>query len=212
MVAFKLVAFDLDGVLVDGLGSWIEVHKALGTYEYSKNHGNEFYSGKITFDEWARRDVELWKGVEIERIREILYRVKLMNGAKETINKLKETGCKTAIISGGLQILADRVKKELDIDYAFANKLICNNGRVCGINQIVDFNGKGNILKMIAERNGIDTKKCAAVGDYINDIPLFKTAGFSIAFNPKDNEILKFANVVIFEKDLTKILPFLHGD
>jgi len=210
MNRFKLIAFDLDGVLVDGPGSWFEVHKAVGTYKHSREHGSKFYAGEITFDEWAQKDAELWRGIKREKIKEVLYNVKLMTGAEETINRLKELGYKTAIISGGLQILVDRVRDELGIDYAFANKLIFNDEKVCGIDQVVDFTGKGDILKMVAEKNRIDTRECAAVGDYLNDIPLFKAAGFSIAFNPKDDELLKFADAVIREKDLTKILPYLE--
>lgn len=206
---FKLVVFDLDGVLVDGMGSWKEVHKALGTLEKSEIHGKLFFSGKITFDQWAEMDVELWKGVEINKIRQILNRTKLMPGAKETISTLKKFGFKTAIISGGLELLAERVAKELDIDYCIGNRLLENSGKVCGVEQVVDFEGKGRILERIAKRFDVKCEECVAVGDYINDIPLFKKAGLSIAFNPKDKELEKYADVVIREKDLRKILPYI---
>ncbi len=211
MINFKLIAFDLDGVLVDGPGSWFAVHLGVGTFEHSKKHGKKFYKGELSFDDWARKDAELWKDIDREKIKEILYRVELMKGAEETVSRLKESGCVTAIISGGLQILADRVKEELGMDYAYANRLVFNDKGVEGVDQIVDFKGKGSILKKIADDRGIDKKDCAAIGDYINDIPLFKAAGYSIAFNPKDEEVVKYADKVVYEKDLTKILPLL-GD
>ncbi|MBN2014808.1 MAG: phosphoserine phosphatase SerB [Candidatus Altiarchaeota archaeon] len=210
MRKIKLIAFDLDGVLVDGQGSWWEVHKALGTLESSREHAKEYYSGKITFDEWARKDVKLWDGVEIEKIRDALYDIKLMNGINDTLSQLKKN-YKLVIISGGLQILADRIKEQFKMDHAVANKLKVKDGRVCGVNQIVDFQGKGKILEEIAERYGLTAEDCAAVGDYSNDIPMFQAAGFSIAFNPKDTEIIKFADKIVYEKDLRRILPYLNG-
>jgi len=210
MEKIKLIAFDLDGVLTDGCGSWREVHKALGTYDAAEEHANEYYAGKITFDEWARKDTELWYGVDIERIREVLYKIDLMPGIESTIPRLRKN-YKLAIISGGLQILADRVKDRFDMDYAVANKLLTKNGKVCGIQQIVDFKGKGKILREIAEINDIDLNECAAIGDYFNDIPMFKVAGFRIAFDPKDKEVVKFADKIIYEKDLTRILPYFNS-
>jgi len=209
MSGFSLVAFDLDGVLVDGTGSWSDVHKALGTDKLSRNHGRDFYNGKITFDEWARKDTDLWKGVDFDRIREALYKTKLMNGAQETISTLREWGYRTAIISGGLQILADRVREDLGIDYAIANRLLFKDNKLCGIDQRVDFKGKGRILERIIKENRIERDETVAVGDYINDIPLFEAAGYSIAFNPKDDRLLAYADEVIMEKDLTMILPLL---
>ena len=133
-----------------------------------------------------------------------------MKGAEETLDRIKELGCTTAIISGGLQILADRIKDELGMDYAFANRLLFDDGKVSGIDQLVDFASKGGILRDIAAENDIDLKECVAVGDYINDIPLFKAAGFGIAFNPKDEEILKYVDAIVYEKDLRNILQYIE--
>lgn len=205
-----MIAFDLDGVLVDGHGSWWEVHQALGTIDKSREHSKEYYEGKITFDEWARKDAALWYGVDIERIKAALYDIKPMAGIEEALSALREDH-HLAIISGGLQTLADKIKEQFRMDYAIANKLEVRDGKVCGINQIVDFQGKGRILQDLAKDYGITTEECAAVGDYSNDIPMFQAAGFSIAFNPKDKEIIKFADETVYEKDLRKILPYFQG-
>jgi phosphoserine phosphatase len=206
--SIKLIAFDLDGVLVDGRGSWREVHEGLGTAELSEIHAKEFYSGRITFDEWARKDAELWRGVEIEKIKEILYKTKLMKGTSYTLKKLKERGYKIAIISGGLKILADYLREKFNLDYVKANELLVKGGKVCGMRHIIDMEGKGTALENIANEIGFQGKECAAIGDYFNDIPMFKFAGFSIAFNPKVPEIEEIADVVIYEKDLRRILEF----
>ncbi len=209
MGKIKLIAFDLDGVLVDGCGSWWEVHKVLGTLDKSKEHAMEYHLGKITFDEWARKDSKLWYGVDIGEIRDVLYNIELMPGVRDTLPELRKH-YKLAIISGGLQTLADRIKKEFRMDYAIANKLLVEDGKVCGIDQLVDFQGKGKILQDLAQNYGVGLDACAAVGDYKNDIPMFKVAGFSIAFNPKSDELMKFADEIIYEKNLRRILPYFN--
>jgi len=208
-MGIKLIAFDLDGVLIDGCGSWREVHRGLDTTEQAEEHANEYREGKINFDEWARKDASLWYGIEIERIREILYNVELMRGIERTIPMLSGR-YKMGIISGGLQIMADRIKDKFNMSYAIGNSLLVKDGRVSGIDQLVDFHGKGKILEMVARDNGVALDECAVVGDFINDIPMFKIAGFRIAFNPKSDEVIEMADKVIYEKDLTKILPFFE--
>jgi len=202
----KLIAFDLDGVLVDSKGSWMEVHNVVGTAKQSEIHGKEFYEGKITFDEWARKDVSLWKGIEINKIYEALYKIPPMNGI-EAIKKLRKK-YKLAIISGGLKILAERIKKEYKFKYCFANSLIVKEGKIYGFRHQVDFKGKGEILKEIAKKENLSLNECASVGDYINDISMFDVSGFSVAFNPKHADVVKHADAVIYNKDLNEILKF----
>ena len=204
----KLVAFDLDGVLIDGGGSWLQVHTGLGTLEASRINGEAYFSGMISFEEWAERDVSLWKGVEIDRLEAILYQSVLMPGIDETLSVLKKK-YRIAIISGGLKLLADHIMEMYGLDYSYGNELSVKNGKVAGIKQAVSFQGKGKILSEIAEQEGITTKECAAVGDYLNDIPMFGVAGLSIAFNPKDARVEKKADHVVTGKDLRGILKYL---
>jgi phosphoserine phosphatase len=51
--------------------------------------------------------------------------------------------------------------------------------------------------------------ECAVVGDSSYDIPMFKKVGLSIAFNSDEKNVQKSADIVIENKDLQEILPFL---
>lgn len=204
----KLVAFDLDGVLVDGGGSWVTVHQGLGTLAESQRNGIDYFSGKISFGEWAKKDVSLWKGVGIEKLKGILYTTRFMDGIEKTIPRLKKN-YKLAIISGGLKLLAQHVQELYDIDYCYGNELLVRRGKVAGIKHTVDFDAKGSILRRIAQDAGISTKECAAVGDYLNDIPMFREAGYSIAFDPKSPEVAQCASQVVYEKNLARLLDYL---
>jgi len=52
-------------------------------------------------------------------------------------------------------------------------------------------------------------KRIAAVGNSCFDIPMFKVTGLGIAFNSWDDCTKKAADIVINEKDLSKILPYI---
>ncbi|MDD5111256.1 MAG: HAD family phosphatase [Candidatus Altiarchaeota archaeon] len=204
-MSIKLIAFDLDGVLVDDPGSWAMVHKGLGTLEIARRHEQEFSKGLINYDQWAQRDALLWKGADIRKVERILSDVPLMKGIHETLPYLQKK-YKLAILSGGLKLLADRVMDLFGMDYVVANDLIVEDGLIKGIKQSMAFNDKGRILRDTAVRFNIKASECAAVGDYLNDIPMFETAGLSVAFNPKSDEVSKRANYVIHQKDLKRLL------
>jgi len=204
----KLIAFDLEGVLTDGAGCWREIHRALGTLKKAEIHHQLFRQGKISFDRWALSDAKLWKGTSIEKIKQVMDNIMTIRGMPHTISRLKQK-YKLAIISGGLDMLANRIKDRYGFDYAYANEIITEDGKFISVRTKVGFEDKGRILKEILDAEDIRPENCAAVGDYINDISMFKHAGFSIAFDPKDERILEYADEVIFEKNLSLLLKYL---
>ena len=208
----KMVVFDLDGVLVDIDSSWGRIHKAYGV----DNDVNfqKHLKAEIDFKEFMRSDIRLWNKPHVDAIKKILDTAPLMRGAIDTIKALKKKGYKTAIISSGISILAERVKDELGIDYSYANKLLVgHDGRLTGEGEEgVALLKKDVVLKKLVEIEQIDSKQCVAIGDSRFDLSLFMNAGLTIAFNPKDPLVRKAADLVIEEPDLRKILPWLTSE
>jgi len=204
----KLVVFDLDGVLVDTKSSWQTVHEAFGVD--NEENFQRYLRDEISFKEFMRSDIRLWKNTHINQIKSILDQVPLIKGAKETINALRKAGYKTAIISSGISLLADRIKNELGIDQSFANELLVNKkGQLTGEGkENVELLKKVRTLQRLVAIEGITTKQCAVVGDSIFDIPLFKKAGFSIAFNTNDHRVKEATDLAIEDKNLKEILQY----
>jgi len=202
----KLVVFDMDGVLADTYSSWKYVHDYFNTT--NEKSVDAYLKGEIDDMEFIRRDAALWKEdgktIKIGKLAEILSDIPLMNGAKECIEQLKQKKIKTAIVSAGLNILAERVGKELGIDYIYSNGIETDDeGFLTGKGIIgVKLNAKDETVKNLANRLNIDSKNIVAVGNSCFDVPMFEVAGFGVAFNPDDDCIRKYADVVIDEKNL----------
>lgn len=203
-----MIVFDMDGVLVDVGSSWMFVHQ-----EFGKDNSidlRRYIDGKINYQELLKRDISLWGEMHIDKLKEILEKIPLMKGAMYTISRLRRLRYKTAIISAGISILAERVKNELGINQVYANKIASSeDGRLLPkVENAVELLKKVDIFRKLAAEEGITTFDCAVVGDSVYDIPLFEEAGFSIAFNPKDRKVIHAADVAVEARDLTDILRF----
>ncbi|MGD8544953.1 MAG: HAD-IB family phosphatase [Candidatus Bathyarchaeota archaeon] len=208
---FKLIVFDMDGVLVDIESSWEFLHNAFKVD--GRDNFERYLNGEITYEEFMRLDIELWGKVHVNKIRKTLDQVPLMKGVEETISELKRLGYKTAIISSGLYLLAATLKKRFGINHVYANKLyVDENGILTGEGDpVVCLGEKAKVLKNLVQILGITTEQCAVIGDSIFDIPLFKAAGFSIAFNSENSEVKRNADITIKQRDLRKILPYFKS-
>jgi phosphoserine phosphatase len=96
-------------------------------------------------------------------------------------------GMKIGIVSGGFTVFTDRLKIELGLDHAFGNELEVEDGRLTGrlIGEPIDRARKGEILREVAEAEGISLDQTVAIGDGANDLDMLATAGLGIAFNAR---------------------------
>ncbi|MEW5936612.1 MAG: HAD-IB family phosphatase [Candidatus Thermoplasmatota archaeon] len=215
----RLVVFDLDGTLVECVSSWVYVHEHFGV----SNEGSlrEYQQGLIDDEEFMRRDIALWKrckpGIGLEEIERILAGVQITEGAHALFHALRAAKVQTAIISGGLMPLARRVAGALGIDHVMANDLaVHSNGTLVGHGVLqVELHRKGLPMRRLMSRLKMTGEECAAVGNSYIDVPMLGMAGLGIAFCPLDDEVRRAADIVVEERDLSLLAPFLidrnHG-
>ena len=209
----RLVAFDMDGTLVDVGSSWAAVHAHFG--EQNPEGLRRFLANEIDDEEFIRSDIAIWRrhipDLAIDDLEAILEKVPLMPGAAALFRGLRERGIRTAIVSGGIDLLARRLARELGIDVALANGFrLRSDGQLTGEGIVrVPIHGKEGVLSQLQRQLGVDVEETAAVGNSEIDVGLFRRSRLGVAFQPEDDEVRRYADRVIVERDLRSVLAAL---
>lgn len=208
-----LVVFDMDGVLADVESSWVYVHRRFGVNNDHSLHA--YLRGEISDLEFIGRDIALWKGkdpdVTSADIRKIVSDIPLMPGAAETVRRLREMGFMTAIVSAGIDLLAELIAKKLPFDAHLANGLEeDSSGRLSGEGILrVRLADKGAAVEEVQRLLGVAVEDTVSIGNSRYDITMFERSRLGIAFLPSDEAVRGRAGAVVEDKDLSKVLDSL---
>ncbi|SEG76080.1 phosphoserine phosphatase SerB [Marinobacterium lutimaris] len=182
----RLVVFDMDSTLIEA-EVIDELAKEAGVGDQVIEITEAAMRGEIDFNESFRRRVGLLKGLDASVLEQIAQRLPMTEGVEELVSNLRALGFKTAILSGGFTYFARHLQQKLGFDYIHANELDIQDGKVTGevVGEIVNGERKAQLLREIAEKEGVRLEQTIAVGDGANDLPMLSIAGLGIAFRAK---------------------------
>jgi len=184
---FGLVVMDMDSTLIsieciDELADLYQIKPQVSAITAAAMHG------KIDFAESLRSRVALLAGVE-ESVLQRVYdeRLKLSAGAEAMLDKLKEYGIKTMLISGDSVFFTEKLKVRLGLDFSHGNTLEIVDGKLSGkvLGDILDAKGKADILLRTRDAHIAKGKQVIAIGDGANDLKMMSQASVSIAYHAK---------------------------
>lgn len=210
---YRLAVFDMDGVLTQPVSSWAFVHEKLGLD--NTPYANSYRAGTLSYIDFLKSDVNLWLKklgpTSAEIVVDILSEIPLRKGISETIKNLKQSGLKTAIISGGIYWLAEDLGKRYGFDEVYANKIMTDehdNIIADGI-VMVEPKHKDSVITGLQRKFGIRSGETFSVGDTGQDIAMFRNSGLSFAFNPVDPTVSQNATHTVTGNNLSAILNFI---
>jgi len=202
----RLVVMDMDSTLIQ-VEVIDELAELAGVGDKVSAITSRAMNGEIDFKESLTERVALLAGLTSDALDEVYSSLPITPGAENLIKVLKKLGYKTAVISGGFDYFTDRLKEQLGLDDAFANRLEIKDGKLTGklLGDIVDGQMKATLLEKIARRESVSLDQVIAIGDGANDLPMLGKAGLGIAFNAKKT-VREAASCSISQKSLDSIL------
>jgi phosphoserine phosphatase len=163
------------------------------------------------YKKWVSRDAKQLRGKEATKAQEVL--IPYTDGVVDFFRTVDGTVHKF-LLSGGLNIIFERVAAELSFD-----DLLCNILHIDGNNRFSgDFNVRVNpfdkeqYLPRII-RGPEQLKYTAVFGDSSGDIPLFNrvrdAGGLAVAVNPRSDDVVQAADVKI--TDFRQLHEYITG-
>jgi phosphoserine phosphatase len=184
--AMRLVVMDVDSTLVSGEAIDLLAARA-GCEAKVAELTAATMRGELEFAAALRERVALLAGLDAAVIDEVRAELRLAPGARTLVRTLRRLGYKCGIVSGGFTQFTDGLAADLALDYAAANTLEIQGGKLTGqvIGPVIDRAGKAQALREFAAASGVPLSQTVAVGDGANDLDMIAAAGLGIAFNAK---------------------------
>ena len=142
-------------------------------------------NGELDFAESLKARLQILKG----QPKKVVNSVKptLKPGMIELASYCVEAKIPMFLVSGGFVDLAEPLAKRLGFTGFKANQFAWDGDVLTGElkGDFIDSAGKVHALNSWSKEHGLDLKRCIAVGDGANDLPMLKTCGVSIGLSPK---------------------------
>jgi phosphoserine phosphatase len=207
----RLVCMDVDSTFVKG--EFIdELAELVGVKEQVAAITARAMKGEIDFKGALQERVKLLAGLPFERAQSLIDRFELTPGADSWVKKLQSLGFKIGLVSGGFTFFVDVLKQRFGLDFAFANELEVEGGKLTGRvrGAIVDSERKAQVLKDMAQVYSCRLEQSVAIGDGANDILMLQTAGLGIAFRAKP-KLQEVASMSLNHHERLDTLLYLMG-
>src|SRR3990172_4424343 len=105
------VIFDLDGTLTKVPSPWRYVHERLGVWETTAcAYLDEGLAGRITYEEFCRRDTRLWNGRPVSEIESLLDEIDWNPHVSFIARRLMDAKVPSIIISSGFHYVARKIQ------------------------------------------------------------------------------------------------------
>lgn len=201
-LGIRAIVFDLDGTLVryEGIkfeSSWGAIAAAAGVSDRSEALLREYLPRRDAYAEWVAKDAELLTGTSVDDVSRRVFPAPYAVGVREAMAALRGR-YRLGILSSGVDLVADWVRADLQLDFALANHLVTEDGRFTGRSVTrVELWAKDDALRALADEQGIPLDEICFVGDHINDLPAMRIAALAVAANPKDARVSDAADFVI---------------
>lgn len=212
MLLKKLVCFDLDGTLIQGIHSVMLLCLLNGKMQEHSLIQKQEENGIINYKTADYLRAKLTAGLPVSRVNQHFQRIITpLHNISRTVQALRAQNMHAVLITVGPQQVAQAARQLWGFDAAYGSVYETHGGYFTGnITSYVDAEQKVECLYRHCANFSILHNECIAIGDGATDLPLFNYCGSSIAINASPTAIAA-ASASICTTNLLDILPFLYN-
>ncbi|WP_448316666.1 HAD family hydrolase [Streptomyces sp. CO7] len=204
------VFFDVDGTLVAGTSSSVFLAGFLGHHDELAAAEDAYAAGELDNRQVSELDAKAWAGVTEEQVSRRLDTLPLVAGIAETVGWCRRNRLAPVLATLAWWPVGSHLTGRFGFHAFGGPRLEAVDGRFTGrVAHHFDEYDKRDLALAQARDLGLSAASCGAVGDSRSDLPLFASAGVSVAFNAS-GAARAAATVAVDGDDLRAVLPALE--
>ena len=124
----KILVCDMDSTIIEE-ESLDEIAEDAGIGNEIKNITKKAMRGDLDFKDALLKRIKLLNNYPLENIFKLNHRIRVNDGAKELVKKMKDESCITILISGGFSPSVSFIAKKIGFDYYHCNNFLYKKKR-----------------------------------------------------------------------------------
>ena len=154
-------------------------------------------------------EYKLLQGMKQADILREISKVEVIKNVRETVEKLQGHRIRVVLLTDNPDFLCAYLIERFGFEGYVASKVGIKDGIVSG--EIESLPDKRLGLRKYCAWTGIPLSRCAHVGDWINDVPVFRVVRYSVALNAKMEKVKASASYHIETDDLLDVYRHLQS-
>ena len=204
---FSMISFDVDETIFRQPCLRQTAHK-LG-FGDKWDQGDEMYKkGRITLRDRLLSHYKLLEGMTLASVMTEVSKVEVMRNIRETVLKLQGHQIKVILLTDLPDFICSYLIERFGFEGYVASKVGVKDEYIT--DDIEPLPDKRLGLRKYSAWTGIPLSRCIHVGDGMNDIPVFRIVGYSVALNSKLAKVKALAAYEMTSDDMLDVYRHLQ--
>ena len=205
---FVMASFDLDKTLYRKQALTNAV-RALGIGKKWDSIEEMYEKGRITLRQGLVSQYKLLVGMKVDDILAEVSKLETMRNIRETVEKFLGLGLQVIVTTDNPDFLCQYLVQRYGFNGFVSSKVAVKNGIIT--DDIEPLPDKRLGIRKYCAWMSVPLSKVFHVGDGLNDVPVFRVVGYSIALNTELDKVKKTASHTMKTDDLLDVYKHIHS-
>jgi HAD superfamily phosphoserine phosphatase-like hydrolase len=205
---YSMISFDVDETIFRQPSLRQTAH-TLGFGDKWNQYDEMYKKGRISLRDRLISHYKLLKGVALANVMREVSKVEVIKNIRETVLKLQGHQIKVILLTDLPDFVCSYLIETFGFEGYVASKVGVKDGNIT--DDIEPLPDKRLGLRKYSAWTGIPLSRCIHVGDGMNDIPVFRIVGYSVALNSKLAKVKALAAYEMTSDDMLGVYRHLQA-
>jgi phosphoserine phosphatase len=201
-----MISFDVDGTIFRKPCLQQTAHN-LGFGEKWDQYDEMYKKGRISLRDRLVSHYKLLRGRALSDIVQEVSKVEVLKNIRESILKLQGHQLRVVLLTDLPDFVCSYLIERFGFEGYVASKVLVKDGLIT--DDVEPLPDKRLGLRKYSAWTGIPISRCIHVGDGLNDVPVFRVVGYSVALNAKLAKVKALASHEMTTDDLLVVYRHL---